>query len=166
MQADERFTSTFWRKVASPNAAGCRLWTAGRGGTGSRRPKAAIPGRFTPSRKTEGTYAYRIAWMLTRGEAVPPGLTIDHLCYEPLCCEPTHLAAVPQVENTLRANRHYRRPVKRTPVKRVGRRGKVTWKARFREYVDGSPVERSRTFPTREEAEAFLATRVTFDEVA
>jgi hypothetical protein len=36
---------------------------------------------------------------------IPEGLTIDHLCRQKLCCNPTHLEAVPLPENL---RRHFR----------------------------------------------------------
>lgn len=48
-----------------------------------------------------GTTAHRIAYMLTRGD-IPDGQVIDHLCDNPPCVEPSHLAATSQRVNTLR----------------------------------------------------------------
>lgn len=53
------------------------------------------------------TYQYK-PWMAHRlsYEAfvgpIPEGLTLDHLCRTPLCCNPDHLEAVTQTENTRR----------------------------------------------------------------
>jgi hypothetical protein len=43
-------------------------------------------------------YVHRIAYELARGP-IPAGLTIDHLCRNRLCINPTHLEAVTNWEN-------------------------------------------------------------------
>jgi hypothetical protein len=47
-------------------------------------------------------YAHRVAYVLSVGP-IPKGLTIDHLCRNRGCVNPTHLEAVTQRENTLRS---------------------------------------------------------------
>lgn len=46
--------------------------------------------------------AHRIAYVAVNGP-IPEGLTIDHLCNEPPCCNPLHLKAVTLRENVLRS---------------------------------------------------------------
>lgn len=46
-------------------------------------------------------YTHRVAYEAWYGP-IPEGLVIDHLCGNPACCNPTHLEAVTQGENTLR----------------------------------------------------------------
>lgn len=46
-------------------------------------------------------YAHRVVYELTYGE-IPKHLTIDHLCFNKLCIEPSHLEAVTGSENSLR----------------------------------------------------------------
>lgn len=50
-----------------------------------------------------GEPAHRIAWMITNG-SIPEGLTIDHLCFVPLCMNPKHLEVVTLEENVRRMN--------------------------------------------------------------
>ncbi len=45
--------------------------------------------------------AHRFVWELLVGP-IPPGLVIDHLCRNPLCCNPDHLEPVTQAENIRR----------------------------------------------------------------
>lgn len=47
------------------------------------------------------TLAHRIVYTLVRGP-IPAGLTLDHLCRNPPCCNPFHLEPVTQRVNTLR----------------------------------------------------------------
>ena len=45
--------------------------------------------------------AHRLAYTVMVGE-IPEGLTIDHLCRQPLCVNPRHMEPVTKRENTLR----------------------------------------------------------------
>jgi hypothetical protein len=62
-----------------------------------------------------GTYvtvkAHRFAYMLLVG-AIPPGLTLDHLCGQPACVRPEHLEPVTNAENLRR--RHARQRTEET----------------------------------------------------
>lgn len=44
---------------------------------------------------------HRLAYELAKGP-IPLGLVIDHLCRNKACCNPDHLEAVTQRENTMR----------------------------------------------------------------
>ena len=46
--------------------------------------------------------AYRLAYQLLTKTIVPTGLTMDHLCRNPPCCNPKHLQPVPERTNLLR----------------------------------------------------------------
>ena len=43
--------------------------------------------------------AHRVAWVLSTGTQIPVGLTIDHLCRNPPCCNPAHLRILENREN-------------------------------------------------------------------
>ncbi|MFE5093202.1 HNH endonuclease signature motif containing protein [Streptomyces sp. NPDC056638] len=73
---------------------GCWQWHAAV--AGSTAPRGVISYRGVQ------TYAYRVSWTLLRGP-IPAGLTIDHLCRNPLCVNPDHLEPVTQQVNTQRA---------------------------------------------------------------
>ncbi len=48
-------------------------------------------------------YSHRVMYTFVVGP-IPDGLTIDHLCKNPGCCNPDHLEAVTQRENVHRSN--------------------------------------------------------------
>lgn len=50
----------------------------------------------------QGKLAHRLAYEWMVGP-IPPGLTIDHLCYNRLCINPAHLEPVTSAENIRRA---------------------------------------------------------------
>lgn len=79
----------FWAKV---DATGdCWEWTGGRDSGGY--------GAFGVSRKRTG--AHRVVWEVLVGP-IPPGMEVDHLCFNTGCVNPDHLEPVTQVENLLR----------------------------------------------------------------
>lgn len=49
------------------------------------------------------TLAHRIAWELEHGP-IPSGMTIDHLCRVPACCNTSHLEVVTMKVNLSRCN--------------------------------------------------------------
>ena len=69
---------------------GCWVWTMGTG-----RGRGYVHYR-------RHTLAYRVAYEIFRGD-LDPSLTIDHLCNNPLCCNPDHLKQVSNSENVTRA---------------------------------------------------------------
>jgi HNH endonuclease len=68
----------------------CLLWT---GTPGSERPKARI------GEKTATVYIETYLWS---GGKIPESYTLDHLCGEPLCCDPEHLDPCTIAENNKR----------------------------------------------------------------
>lgn len=79
----------FWPKVSKSD--GCWDWTG-----------ATIRGYGAFRYQGKVAYAHRVAYELLAGP-IPDGLTIDHLCRNPLCVRPDHLEPVTQGENTRRA---------------------------------------------------------------
>jgi HNH endonuclease len=79
----------FWANVEKTD--GCWLWTAG---------LAQGYGHLGWNGRTD--YAHRVAYELLVGP-VPEGLTIDHLCRERRCVNPTHMEAVTRWENVRRS---------------------------------------------------------------
>ena len=54
-------------------------------------------------------YAHRYSWKLHRGTRIPSGMVVRHLCHEPRCMNPDHLALGSYKENMLdmtKAGRH------------------------------------------------------------
>lgn len=77
---------------SKPNEAGCWIWQA--------RIQSSGYGKITVNRRSMG--AHRASFIAFKGD-IPPGLTVDHLCYVPACVNPDHLRLLSQSENSRRA---------------------------------------------------------------
>lgn len=86
----ERRVAPEQRYIADPTT-GCWNWV------GPTRPNGY--GRF--GRDGGQISSHRYFWEKENGP-VPDGLELDHLCSNPLCCNPSHLEAVTQTENIRR----------------------------------------------------------------
>lgn len=67
-------------RSAGPDA--CWPWTAHRNTAGY--------GVFQHIERSYG--AHRVAWEFANGRTIPDGLVVRHLCHNPPCCNPKHLA--------------------------------------------------------------------------
>lgn len=86
-----RGTDRFWRQVRKTHdPAACWTWLNGRSGSGYG--VINWQGRLY--------YAHRLAWELHNGRAAPGHLVIRHLCGNPLCCRPSHLAIGTRQDNS------------------------------------------------------------------
>ena len=87
---------SFWHRVSDPDERGCREWTLSSGSHGY--------GQWWPhrdsghSRFDRNWLTHRMAWFLTYGP-IPPHWTIDHICRNRRCCEPTHLRLLTNLAN-------------------------------------------------------------------
>lgn len=87
-------TSRFWSKVLPGEGEECWPWTAfsAHGGYG----------RFSISgHRPRVLKAPRVAYALAVGP-IPEGMTVDHRCRNPRCCNPLHLELVTLEENSRR----------------------------------------------------------------
>jgi len=87
-----RATAFFWSQVQIETAHECWLWRGYKNGTGY-----GYYGKTKPKR------VHRLAYLLLVGP-IPDGLTIDHLCKNRLCVNPSHMEVVSAGANTLRGN--------------------------------------------------------------
>jgi hypothetical protein len=83
----KRLNKDFWEFVDVRSENECWLWT----GYVQKTGYAQYGGRD----------AHRVAYEIGHGP-VPDGLTVDHLCFVPLCMNPKHLEAVSLEENVHR----------------------------------------------------------------
>ncbi len=74
---------------------GCREWTAS---TVRDRSKTLSYGQFWLDKKLR--LAHRVSFEHYNGP-IPPGMTIDHICRNPLCVHPKHLRLLSLKENIL-----------------------------------------------------------------
>lgn len=88
------FVERFWPKVdRSGGDDACWIWTRADNGVGY--------GLFYKSKTERHAYTHIVAWELANG-SVPAGLELDHLCRNPICCNPKHLEPVTHKVNVLR----------------------------------------------------------------
>ena len=85
------------RKYSNPYVedpdSGCWIWQ------GTKTPR----GYGTCQRNGKGVYAHRLYWEQANGP-IPDGLTIDHLCNNPSCVNPDHIALATQYDNMMRGS--------------------------------------------------------------
>lgn len=86
----ERDLQRFWRKVdSSGGQAACWPWLACRDTFGH--------GRFRLGKNR--VMAHRLAYELATGQHIPEGAVVRHLCNNPTCCNPAHLAVGTHADN-------------------------------------------------------------------
>ena len=90
VKADKRFDEDFWQFVNVRSEDECWLWI------GESIQKTGYAQYGT-------RLAHRVSWEITNGK-IPRGMTIDHLCFVPLCMNPKHLEVVTLAENVRRMN--------------------------------------------------------------
>lgn len=81
------------RSIDASSPGGCWLWKLYKDRKGYGQIK--VQGRML--------WAHRVAYALWKGD-IPPGMTVEHLCRNPPCCNPTHLSLLTIEENTKRGN--------------------------------------------------------------
>lgn len=83
----------FWEKV--DRSGTCWIWIANTNNAGY--------GLIWDADQDKKVYAHRWSYEAVNGP-IPDGLSIDHLCRNPLCVNPAHLEAVTHKENILRSD--------------------------------------------------------------
>lgn len=98
-----RAIAEFWSLCDKSGENGCWNWT-GR----TLIPKKKYPNNKVPRwgsghivGEQRSCYAYRVAYALCNGP-IPKGMTVDHICFNPMCCNPAHLQLLTLSENAAR----------------------------------------------------------------
>lgn len=150
------FERSLLRRATESGA--CLLWARAIGSSGYGNITVSIPGGGMRS-----SSAHRLAWIARNGRVPSRDEQIDHLCRERRCINPDHLQVVSPSENSRLVGARTRtasaaRLAQTGSIRtRVLADGTARYAATFRDRVDGRAVQRSRTFGTRAECEAFLA---------
>jgi len=144
--------SIFNSHVLPPDANGCTLWGSGK--TGRGYGNFHIGTQASPTGRDMSIGAHRVAWMLANDATPPRHLVVDHLCRVRACVNPDHLQLVQQRTNSERAGTWGFRTARPRPYTALD--GRVTWRVRFKQYVDGEARERSKTFQTESAAWEFI----------
>ncbi len=84
--------SRFWSKVDRRGLFDCWLWTGGKSHDGYGKLEV---GTLANQRREQ---AHRIAYVLQVGP-IPPGVTVDHLCFNRDCQNASHMELVSRAEN-------------------------------------------------------------------
>lgn len=96
---DER-PEWFHQKVESRlvDQDGCRVWLHA---SDTRYGLVQIPPRIS-GRRSKVVKTHRTAYLHAYGP-IPFGMTLDHVCENTFCADPTHLVIATQAENVMRA---------------------------------------------------------------
>lgn len=86
----------FLASVPARDPDECWPWIGCLNGDGYGRIDVTVDGRRKALRAHREVFEALV-------RPIPPGLTIDHLCRNRPCCNPTHLEPVPRGENTMRS---------------------------------------------------------------
>lgn len=139
-----QYRQRFYSKLLD-DTNGCHVWTGGVSANG--RGMVGALGK---------TYSvHRVAWMMQHGRLIPPGLTVDHLCYNGLCVNPDHLEVVEQSVNLQRAVEHFGWGCS-LRIRHSRTTGLPAYQVLWVEHRDGGKKQRGRTFKSREEADQFM----------
>lgn len=97
-------TQRLWSKVdRSPGDWRCHPWTGAVHKFAGGKEARGVIHEYTPEKKSIRLLVHRVAWEALLGP-IPGGMTIDHLCGNPLCCNVQHLDLVPAEVNGSRGS--------------------------------------------------------------
>lgn len=80
---------------AVDHTTGCWIWLGHIDGGGYGRLSVRVKGKRSP----ESHFAHRVSVQVLKGEAIPEGYHVDHICETRCCINPNHLQVIPAHEN-------------------------------------------------------------------
>lgn len=123
-----------WRRIEKRSAEECWPWG---GATNTHKNRRGGPYGIIGSGGKRGgvMYVHRVVHESEIGP-IPDGFQVDHLCGNPLCCNPAHLEAVPPGTNNARSASPTSENIKKTHCPReheyspenTGYRRGTTWR--------------------------------------
>ena len=79
----------WWNRVDRRGSTECWPWKLSRASHGYGQTYDGLTVRL----------AHRVAWALAHDRQVPHDMTIDHICRNRVCCNPSHLRVMSNVDN-------------------------------------------------------------------
>lgn len=99
---------------------------------------------------------HNAAWIVHHRRRIASSMDMDHLCFNRLCAEVSHLQVVTPEENQRRRILRHGLGMDGVSSAATMRPRAGKYQVRWRERIDGQIKERGRTFETSDEAERFM----------
>ena len=89
--------------VITVNAKGCHIWNGATSGGSDSAGRYGVC-RISWDGGSRTIYTHQLSYGIEHGQLPQNDLQVSHLCHNRLCCNPHHLTAESQSDNSTRAN--------------------------------------------------------------